>query len=84
MGRAFLDRCIDLFIDNDFDAIDGAMVKWWATERSFEVIDECLQLHGGYGYMRDSSIARFYADMRLGRIAGGTSEIMKDLIGRSL
>jgi acyl-CoA dehydrogenase len=84
MGRAFLDRCIDLFIENDFDAIDGAMVKWWATERSFEVIDECLQLHGGYGYMRDSSITRFYADMRLGRIAGGTSEIMKDLIGRSL
>jgi len=84
MGRAFLDRCVDLFIDNDFDAIDGAMVKWWATERSFEVIDECLQLHGGYGYMRDSSIGRLYADMRLGRIAGGANEIMKDIIGRSL
>ena len=84
MGRAFLDRCIDLFIENDFDAIDGAMVKWWATERCSQVIDECLQLHGGYGYMRDNLIARYYADMRLGRIAGGTSEIMRDLIGRSL
>lgn len=84
MGRTFLDRCIDLFIENQFDAIDGAMVKWWATERSFEVIDECLQLHGGYGYMRESLITRLYADMRLGRIAGGTTEIMKDLIGRSL
>lgn len=84
MGRAFLDRCIDLFIESDFDAIDGAMVKWWATERSFQVIDACLQLHGGYGYMRDSAVTRAYADMRLGRIAGGTNEIMKDLIGRSL
>ncbi|MDZ4691709.1 acyl-CoA dehydrogenase family protein [Terricaulis sp.] len=84
MGRTFLDRCIDLFIENDFDAVDGAMVKWWATERAFQVIDECLQLHGGYGYMRDSTIARLYADSRLGRIAGGTSEIMRDIIGRSL
>ncbi|MEZ6023594.1 MAG: acyl-CoA dehydrogenase family protein [Hyphomonadaceae bacterium] len=84
VARAFLDRCITRFIDDDFDATDGAMIKYWATEKAFKVIDACLQLHGGYGYMRDQSVTRFYADMRLGRIAGGANEIMKDLIGRSL
>lgn len=84
IARAYLNRSIDRFIEGDFDATDGAMVKWWTTERCFQAIDECLQLHGGYGYMQDSSITRRYADMRLGRIAGGTNEIMKDLIGRTL
>lgn len=84
IGRAYLERCIDLFIEGHFDANDGAMVKWWTTEKSCEVIDECLQLHGGYGYMREYPIARRWADARLGRIAGGTNEIMKDLIGRAL
>ena len=56
----------------------------WTTQRQNEVADECLQLHGGYGYMNEYDIARRYADSRLGRIAGGTNEIMKDIIGRTL
>ena len=84
LGRAYLERCIDLFIEGRFDARDGAMAKWWTTEKSCEVLDECLQIFGGYGYMKAYPIARRWADARLGRIAGGTNEIMKDLIGRSL
>jgi acyl-CoA dehydrogenase len=84
VGRAYLERCIDLFIEGRFDARQGAMVKWWTTEKSCEVIDECLQIFGGYGYMKEYPIARRWADARLGRIAGGTNEIMKDIIGRSL
>jgi acyl-CoA dehydrogenase len=84
LGRAFLERSLDSFLEGTFDVTDGAMLKWWTTQRQYEVTDECLQLHGGYGYMMEYDIARRYADGRLGRIAGGTNEIMKDLIGRSL
>lgn len=84
LGRAFLERSIDAFVAGHFDANMGAMIKWWTTEKQFEVVDACLQLFGGYGYMMEYPIARRYADSRLGRIAGGTNEIMKDLIGRSL
>ncbi|HEX5775869.1 MAG TPA: acyl-CoA dehydrogenase family protein, partial [Caulobacteraceae bacterium] len=84
IARAYLERCIDLFVEGRFDAGAGAMAKWWTTEKCCEVIDECVQLHGGYGYMRDYPVARRWADARLGRIAGGTNEIMKDLIGRAL
>lgn len=83
-AKTYLEDCIDRFIEGTFDARDGAMAKWWTTERSCEVIDECLQIFGGYGYMKEYPIARRYADARLGRIAGGANEIMKDLIGRSL
>lgn len=84
LARAFLEYGIDAFIDGTFDATQGAMLKWWTTQRQNEVADECLQLHGGYGYMTEYEIARRYADSRLGRIAGGTNEIMKDIIGRTL
>lgn len=84
IGRAFLDYGIDAFIDGTFDSTQGAMIKLWTTVRSCEVMDECLQLHGGYGYMTEYNITRRYADSRLGRIAGGTDEIMKELIGRTL
>jgi acyl-CoA dehydrogenase len=84
LGRAYLERSIDLFIEGRFDARDGAMAKWWTTEKCCEVLDECLQIFGGYGYMKEYPIARRWADARLGRIAGGTNEIMKDIIGRSL
>ncbi len=84
IARAYIERCIDLFIEDRLDARGGAMVKMWTTERCSEVIDKCLQLFGGYGYMRDYPISSRYADSRLGRIAGGTTEIMKDLIGRVL
>jgi alkylation response protein AidB-like acyl-CoA dehydrogenase len=84
LARTYLTRAIDLFIEGRFDARGGAMVKYWTTERCCEVTDACLQLFGGYGYMREYPIAGRWADARLGRIAGGTTEVMKDLIGRSL
>jgi acyl-CoA dehydrogenase len=84
VARAYLERCIDLFVQDRFDAEAGAMAKWWTTEKCCEVIDQCLQLFGGYGYMKETPIARRWMDARLGRIAGGANEIMKDLIGRSL
>lgn len=84
IARSYLEHCIDLFIENRFDAEAGAMAKWWTTEKCCEVIEQCLQLFGGYGYMKDTPIARRWMDARLGRIAGGTNEIMKDLIGRAL
>jgi len=84
IARAYLERCIDLFIEGRFDANAGAMAKWWTTEKCSEVIDDCLQLHGAGGYMREFRVGRRWADARLGRIAGGANEIMKDLVGRSL
>lgn len=84
LARNFLEHCIDAFIDGRFDTVHGAMAKWWTSQRVYEVLDECLQLHGGYGYMAEYPIARRYADQRLARIAGGTNEIMKELIGRTL
>lgn len=84
LGRAFLDSAIIAFVEGKFDAAQGAMIKWWTTQRQYEVVDECHQLHGESGFLMESGIARRYTDSRLGRIAGGTNEIMKDLIGRSL
>ena len=83
-ARAYLERSLDLFIEGRFDAADGATLKWWTTERASDVINRCLQLFGGYGYMRETPIARRWADARLGRIAGGANEVMKDLTGRAL
>ncbi|HEX7035679.1 MAG TPA: acyl-CoA dehydrogenase family protein [Pseudomonadales bacterium] len=84
LARTFLEHCIDAFIEGRFDTVQGAMAKWWTSQRVYEVLDECLQLHGGYGYMKEYPIARRYADQRLARIAGGTNEIMKELIARTL
>jgi acyl-CoA dehydrogenase len=84
IARAYLTRATDLFVENRLDARGGAMIKYWTTERCSEVTDACLQLFGGYGYMKETPISSRWADARLGRIAGGTTEIMKDLIGRTL
>jgi acyl-CoA dehydrogenase len=84
VGRAFVERCLSLHLDGELDATTGAMVKLWCTELQGRVIDECVQLHGGYGYMREYPIARAWTDARVQRIYGGTSEIMKEVIGRSL
>ncbi|MCM8729813.1 acyl-CoA dehydrogenase family protein [Hephaestia sp. GCM10023244] len=84
LARTYLLRALDLFVEGRFDARHGAMVKYWTTERCCEVTDACLQLYGGYGYMKDMPIADRWADARLGRIAGGATEVMKDLIGRAL
>jgi acyl-CoA dehydrogenase len=60
------------------------MAKWWCSDRAYRVIDECVQLHGGYGYMTEYPIARAWTDIRVQRIYGGTNEIMKEIISRTL
>jgi alkylation response protein AidB-like acyl-CoA dehydrogenase len=65
-------------------AEDAAMAKWWCTEMQGRVIDRCVQLHGGYGYMLEYPVARAFADARVTRIYGGTTEIMKEIVGRAL
>ncbi len=84
VARTFLDRCLELHMEGALDVTTAATAKLWTTEMQGRVIDACLQLHGGYGYMWEYPIARAYADSRVSRIFGGTSEIMKELIGRSL
>ncbi len=84
MLRAFVDRCIELLMRGELDAVTAAMVKLAATEAQGKIIDECLQLFGGYGYMWEYPIARAYADARVSRIIAGSSEIMKMVIGRAL
>lgn len=81
LGRVFVDRCL---VDPELTAADAAMAKWWTTELQQRVVDRCLQLHGGYGYMREYPVARAYLDSRVQTIYGGTTEIMKEVIGRSL
>lgn len=84
IGRIFVDNCIQRFISGNLDAVTAAMAKYWLTERQFHIIDECVQLHGGYGYMQECPIGRMWADSRVQRIYGGSNEIMKELVGRSL
>ncbi|AEN13678.1 MULTISPECIES: acyl-CoA dehydrogenase family protein [unclassified Streptomyces] len=82
--RTFLDRCIADHSDGTLDAVHASMAKWWATELQKRVADRCLQLHGGYGYMTEYRVARAFTDGRIQTIYGGTTEIMKEIIGRSL
>jgi acyl-CoA dehydrogenase len=82
--RGFVNDCIQRLLDGTLDDEAAYMAKWWCTEQQCKVTDECLQLFGGYGYMDDYPIARLYADSRVQRIYGGTTEIMKDLIARKL
>jgi long-chain-acyl-CoA dehydrogenase len=81
---AFLDDCISKHLTGDLDITGAAKAKWWLTEQQCIVVDRCVQIFGGYGYMVEYPIARMYADARIQKIYGGTSEIMKDLIARSL
>lgn len=82
--RVLVDRCISELNAGTLTAEDAAMAKWWSTEEQVDLIDRCLQLHGGYGYMREYPIAQAYLDARVQTIYGGTTEIMKEIIGRSL
>jgi acyl-CoA dehydrogenase len=84
IGRVFLDNCIGRFLAGQLDAVTAAMSKYWLTECECRIVDECLQLHGGYGYMTEYPIARMWADSRVERIYAGTNEIMKEVIGWSL
>jgi acyl-CoA dehydrogenase len=82
--RVFVDKCIELLNAGTLTAEEAAMAKWWSTEEQLELITKCLQLHGGYGYMREYPIAKAYLDARVQTIYGGTTEVMKEIIGRSL
>lgn len=84
IARVFVDRCIELLLQNALDAATASMAKYWCTELGGKVLDACLQLHGGYGYMLEYPIARAWADARVSRIYGGTNEIMKEVIARQL
>ena len=84
IAQTFIDRCVLALNDGTLTAEEAAMAKWWCTELNKRVVDTCLQLHGGYGYMSEYPIARAYIDARITTIYGGTTEIMKEIIGRSL
>jgi acyl-CoA dehydrogenase len=84
VARVFVDRCIELLLKSELDTETAAMAKWWVTDMQQKVIDECQQLFGGYGYMNEYRICRMFADSRVQRIYGGTNEVMKELISRSL
>jgi len=84
VGRVYLDDCIMKQSEKTFTAEEAAMAKCWCTDIAKRVIDECLQLHGGYGYMLEYPVAKFYLDVRVDPIHGGTNEIMKEIIGRSM
>jgi alkylation response protein AidB-like acyl-CoA dehydrogenase len=84
VAQSFIDSCVLALNDGELTAEEAAMAKWWCTELQGRVMDAGLQLHGGYGYMAEYPISRAYADARVTRIYGGTTEIMKDLIGKSL
>ncbi|WP_314220765.1 acyl-CoA dehydrogenase family protein [Streptomyces zaehneri] len=82
--RTFVDRCVTEHGAGRLDAVHASMAKWWATELQKRVVDRCLQLHGGYGYMTEYQVARAFLDSRVQTIYGGTTEIMKEIIGRAL
>ena len=84
IAQVFLDKCTELLMVDKLDTASASMAKYWTTDLQCKVIDECVQLHGGYGYMWEYPIARAYADARVQRIYGGTNEIMKEVISRSM
>jgi acyl-CoA dehydrogenase len=84
VARVFLDDCIAKHIRGELDIQTVAMAKWWITERAMSVLDECLQLHGGYGYMTEYPISRMWVDNRVQKIYAGSNEIMKEIIARTL
>ena len=83
-ARAFVDQCVMAHVAGELTAVDAAKAKWWTAELQNEILDHCVQLFGGYGFIDEYRVARFWADGRVSKIWGGTNEIMKDLIGRSM
>ena len=84
VARVFVDDCIAKVVTGTLDTVTASMAKYWVSETQQEVIDYCVQLHGGYGYMNEYLVCRLFADARVQRIYGGTNEIMKEVIARSL
>ncbi len=84
VARVFVDDCIAKIVSGTLDTVTASMAKYWITDTQQEVLDDCVQLHGGYGYMNEYLVCRMFADSRVQRIYGGTNEIMKELISRSI
>jgi alkylation response protein AidB-like acyl-CoA dehydrogenase len=84
IGQVFVDRCVEALNEGVLSAEEAAEAKWWCTELQKRTVDRCVQLHGGYGYMLEYPIARAYVDARVTTIYGGTTEVMKEIIGRSM
>ncbi|MGI5192900.1 acyl-CoA dehydrogenase family protein [Streptomyces sp. CA-288835] len=84
VARVYLDGCIMALVDGELTADEAAAAKYWTTETGWQAIDRCMQLFGGYGYVNEYEIARIWRDSRVQRVFGGTSEIMQEIIGRSL
>jgi len=84
IAQIYLDRCIEELVAGELTAEEAAAAKMWITETEWEILDRCLQLHGGYGYTNEYEIARLWRDGRVQRLYGGTTEVMKDIVGRSL
>jgi acyl-CoA dehydrogenase len=84
IARVFVDHCVMQLISGELDAVTASMAKYWCSDKQAETADECLQLHGGYGYMEEYPIARMFVDARIQKIYGGANEIMKVIIARSL
>jgi alkylation response protein AidB-like acyl-CoA dehydrogenase len=84
LAQHYVDDCVRALNAGELTAVDASKAKWWCTEMQGRVVDRCLQLHGGYGYMTEYPIAKAYADARITRIYGGTTEIMKEVVGRAL
>ena len=84
VAHVFVDRCIQDLLEGRLDTATASMAKYWITDTQQQVLDECVQLHGGYGYMNEYLVTRMFADARVQRIYGGTNEIMKEVIARSL
>jgi acyl-CoA dehydrogenase len=83
-SRVFLDHCVEQHLCGELDAAEAAMAKYWLTDNHCEVVDRCVQLHGGYGYMREYLIARMYEDARVQRIYAGANEVMKGIIAKAM
>ncbi|WP_027860049.1 acyl-CoA dehydrogenase family protein [Marmoricola sp. URHB0036] len=84
VARAFINECLSKHLDGKLTAVDASMAKWWCTELQNKLVNQGVQLHGGYGYMMEFPIAKAYLDSRISTIYGGTTEIQKEIIGRSL
>jgi alkylation response protein AidB-like acyl-CoA dehydrogenase len=84
IGQTYVDQCVLAHVAGELTAEEAAMAKWWCSDLQNRVVDACLQLHGGYGYMTEYPIARAFVDARVQKIYGGTNEIMKEIVGRSL
>lgn len=82
--QAYVDQCILAHTEGELSAVDAAKLKWWTAQVQNDVLDHCVQLHGGYGYMNEYRVARAWKDARVTKIWAGTNEIMKELIGRDL